>query len=83
MPLSDMADLHVSEFPAGEGSLANGNVEQPVQDKGSFSTALCRRGGTAEKLQQNHGGKNKAAVGRIAARSRVQTRVVCCACAVA
>lgn len=34
MPLSDMADLHVSEFPAGEReSIANSSAEQPVQDK--------------------------------------------------
>lgn len=33
MPLSDMADLHVSEFPRGRGSLANSNVEQPAPDK--------------------------------------------------
>lgn len=35
MPLSDMADLHVSEFPRGRGrgSLAHSNVEQPAPHK--------------------------------------------------
>lgn len=34
MSLSAVADLHVSEFPTGEGGLVNSNVEQPVKDKG-------------------------------------------------
>lgn len=33
MPLSDMADLHVSELPRGRGSLAHSDVEQPAPHK--------------------------------------------------
>ena len=79
MPLSDMADLHVSESPRGRGSLANSNVEQ---DKAWIKAYLAQRSAGEVALQRNcsrtRGGKT-----RIATRSHVKTRVPPSTCAVA